>query len=104
MRVVGGFTYNNKKRMSLCAPNPSFSLVHINHLMKIVYAEKKAETTIILHAINMKTKEPVHKQKNFTDSKTGKPFVFLVLSCYVIHNGHEHHHIKLPKVLSSQIA
>ena len=52
----------------------------------------------------MKTKEPVHKQKNFTDSKTGKPFVFLDLSCYVIHNGHEHHHIKLPKVLSSQIA
>ena len=49
---------------------------------------------LCLRAINMKMKGSVHKQKNFTDPKIGKRFVFLVLSCYVVPNGHEHRHIK----------
>ena len=92
--MAGGLTYNNKKRMSLCAQNPSFSIVYINRLMKIVYAEKMQKQQLCLRAINMKMKGSVHKQKNFTGPKIGKRFVFLVLSCYVVHNGHEHHHIK----------
>ena len=62
--------------------------------MKIVYAEKMQKQLLCLRAINMKMKGSVHKQKNFTGPKIGKRFVFLVLSCYVVHYGHEHHHIK----------
>ena len=92
--MVGGFTYNNKKRMILCAQNPSFSIVYINCLMKIVYAENLQKQQLCMRAINMKMKGSVHEQKNFTDPKFGRRFVFLVLSCYVFHNRHEHHHIK----------
>ena len=68
-----------------------FSTFYINRLMKIVHAEKYAETTIRSAC-----------QKTFTNHKTGKRFVFLVSSYYVFHNGHEHHHIK--SFLSSQTA
>ena len=61
--MVGGFTYNNIKRMSLCAPNQSFSIVYINRLMKIVYAEKMQKQQLRLRAIDIKMKGSVHKQK-----------------------------------------
>ena len=35
-----------------------------------------------------------NETENFTDPKIGKRFVFLVLSCLVVHNGHEYNHIK----------
>ena len=66
--------------------------------MKIVFAEKMQKQLLCLLAINMKMKGSMHKQKTFTDPKIGKRFVFLVINCSVIHNGHEHHHIKSLKL------
>ena len=44
---AGGFTYNRIKReWAFVQKHPSFSTVYINCLLKILYAEKYAETTI----------------------------------------------------------
>ena len=56
--------------------------------------KKTKQKQLGLRAINMEMKGSVYKQKTIKDPKIGKRFVVLVLSCYVVDNGHEHHTIK----------